>query len=181
MKLLAAAGLVALAFCAAGPCASAQAGGFSAVLNGRSIHIDASEDWNEDNVGLGLEYRFDSDSRWRKQLMVNGFRDSNEEMSYMAGAGLHRNLYFTERLDGFYVDAGINGFLMTRRSINDNRPFPGIVPSLSIGNRNVGVNLTYLPVGAIEKLLNARMSDDTVSGIFFLQFKVGVSLLLPGD
>lgn len=181
MSRTAAARLALLALIVAVPYSTAQAGSFSAVLNGRSIHVDATEDWNEDNIGLGLEYQFAGDSRWKKQVMVNGFRDSNEDMSYMAGAGLRRNLYSTERLNGFYLDAGINAFLMTRRDINDNRPFPGVIPSLSIGNRDMGLNLTYLPVRAIEKLLDTRMTDDTVSGIFFLQFKVGVGLLLPGD
>ncbi len=160
--------------------APAVAGDWSAVINGRSIHVDASEEWNENNAGLGIEYRFSGSSRWKKQLMVNGFRDSNNEMSYMAGAGLHRTLFATERLYGFYVDAGINAFLMTRKDVNDNRPFPGAVPSLSVGNRHVGVNLTYLPVRAVERLIDARMLDETVSGIVFLQVKVGIDSLLPG-
>lgn len=181
MNLTAAARLTFLVFLIAVPCSSAWAGGLSAVLNGRSIHVDATESWNEDNVGLGLEYQFQSKRRWKTQVMVNGFRDSNEEMSYMAGAGLHRTLFASERLNGFYIDAGINAFLMTRREFNDNRPFPGAVPSLTIGNRAMGLNLTYLPVKAVERLLDTRMTDDTVSGIFFLQFKVGVSQLFPGN
>ena len=181
MNLTAALRLALVALVIAMPCSSAWAGSFSAVLNGRSIHVDATENWNEDNVGLGLEYQFESTSRWKRQVMVNGFRDSNEEMSYMAGAGLHRTLFASDRMNGLYVDAGINAFLMTRRDINDNRPFPGAVPSLTIGNRVMGVNLTYLPVKAVERLLDARMTDDTVSGIFFLQFKVDVNQLFPGD
>ena len=173
--------LALIALLAAAPFASAWAGSFNAVLNGRSIHVDATEDWNEDNVGLGIEYQFSGHSRWKKQVMVNGFRDSNEEMSYMAGAGLHRTLFSSDRLNGFYVDAGLNAFLMTRRDVNDNRPFPGAVPSLTVGNRYMGVNLTYLPVKAVERLFDTRMMDDTVSGIFFLQFKVGVSQLFPQD
>jgi hypothetical protein len=179
MNTTAAARLALFALLIAVPNSAAFAGSFSAVLNGRSIHVDASEEWNEDNVGLGLEYQFPSQSRWKKQVMVNGFRDSNEDMSYMAGVGLHRTLFASENLHGFYVDAGINAFLMTRRDINDNRPFPGALPSLTIGNRHVGVNLTYLPVRAVEKMLDTRVMDDTVSGVFFLQFKVGVSELLP--
>jgi len=157
----------------------AVAGNFNAVLNGRSIHVDASEDWNEYNTGLGLEYQFTTQSRWKKQLMVNGFRDSNEDMSYMVGAGIYRNLFETEWLKGFYIDAGINAFLMTRRDVNDNRPFPGALPSLTIGNRHVGFNLTYLPKAAVESMYDARMLDATISGIIFLQFKVGISELLP--
>lgn len=179
LKAIARLALPAFLLCAC--CATAWAGNFSAVLNGRSIHIDASEEWNEDNVGLGLEYQFASATRWKKQLMFNGFRDSNEEMSYMAGAGLHRTLFASEALDGFYVDAGINAFVMTRQDVNNNRPFPGAVPSLTFGNRRFGMNLTYLPVKAVERLLDARMMDDTVRGIFFLQFKVNVSQLLPSN
>ncbi|MDH3275770.1 MAG: hypothetical protein OEM99_14665 [Gammaproteobacteria bacterium] len=181
MKRLNAARLTFVALLISAPVSSALAGNFNAVLNGRSIHVDASQDWNEDNAGLGLEYQFATESRWKKQLIVNGFRDSNEDMSYMAGAGLHRTLYTTNRLNGFYVDAGINAFLMTRRDVNDNRPFLGAVPSLSVGNHHMGINLTYLPVKAVERAIGVRMTDDTVSGIFFLQFKVDVSRLLPND
>lgn len=181
MKQLDAARLTLLALFIAAPFSSAWAGNFNAVLNGRSIHVDATEEWNEDNAGLGLEYQFASESRWKKRLMINGFRDSNEQMSYMAGAGLHRTMFATERLNGFYVDAGLNVFLMTRKDVNDNRPFPGAVPSLSVGNRYMGLNLTYLPVKAVERLLDATVVDDTVSGIFFLQFKVDISRLLPSD
>ena len=159
------------------PVSSAMAGDINAIINGKSIHVGATEDWNEDNYGLGLEYQFATKSRWKKQLMVNGFRDSNEEMSYMAGGGIHRNLFATDRLHGFYVDAGINAFLMTRKDVNDNRPFPGALPSLAVGNRYMGFNLTYLPKKAVEKLYDARMMDETMSGIVFLQFKVGLSQL----
>lgn len=180
MTILNAAKLTLVSLLIVAPFSTASAGNFSAVLNGKSIHVDASEEWNENNLGLGLEYEFASDSRWKKQLMVNGFLDSSDEMSYMAGAGLHRTLFATDRLDGFYIDAGLNAFFMTRKDINDNQPFPGAVPSLTFGNRNMGINLTYLPVKAVERLTNARMMDDSVSGIFFLQFKVGMSQLLPG-
>jgi len=159
------------------PWSPANAGELSAVFNGKAFHLGASEKWNEANYGLGLEYHFETESRWKTLVMANGFRDSNEEMSYMAGGGLHRNLYTTERLNGFYLDAGINAFLMTRKDVNDNRPFPGAVPSLTIGNRYAGINLTYLPAKAVEKLNGAQMADDSISGIVFLQFKVNVGQL----
>jgi hypothetical protein len=156
------------------PLASAVAGEFSAVINGKSFHIGASQDWNEENYGLGIEYQFERESRWKSRLMANGFRDSNEQMSYMAGGGLHRELYSTDRFRGFYVDAGINGFLMTRKDVNDNRPFPGILPSVTFGNKHVGVNLTYLPKKAVQEIYDHRMVDKSISGIVFLQFKFSV-------
>ena len=42
-------------------------------------------------------------------------------------------------------------------------------------------NLTYLPVRAVERMFDLKMIDDTVSGIFFVQFKVGISPMLPAD
>ncbi len=160
---------------------SAAAGELSAVFNGKSFHLGSSKEWNEANYGLGLEYEFASRSRWHSRLMANGFRDSNDKMSYMAGGGLHRNLFATQRMGDFYVDAGINAFLMTRKNVNDNRPFPGVLPSLTVGNRYAGLNLTYLPKQAVEKLLEARMQDESLSGIIFLQFKVNISPRAAAD
>jgi len=156
------------------PFSSATAGGLSAVINGKSFHVGASQEFNEENFGIGVEYQFPTETRWKKIVMANGFRDSEEEMSYMAGFGLHRNLYQTDRLNGLYVDAGINAFVMTRKDMNGNRPFPGMLPSLTIGNEVVGVNLTYLPKTAVEQLYDAQMSDQSVDGIVFLQVKISV-------
>ncbi len=159
--------------------APAHAGNFSAVLNGKSYHIDSTYDWNENNFGAGLEYSFERHSAWKKTAMINGFRDSNDGMSYMVGAGLHRSLFETDRYSGFYISAGLNAFVMTREDANDNKPFPGILPSLSVGNDKVGFNLTYLPRQAVESTTQAEMVDPTISGIVFVQFKVNLDQLLP--
>jgi hypothetical protein len=161
--------------------ATASASGISAVINGKSYHVNSSYNWNEENLGLGVEYAFASASRWQKVLMANGFRDSENKMSYMTGAGLHRRLLETDRLSGLYVDAGVNAFIMTRQDINDNKPFPGILPSLTIGNRYAGFNITYLPKKAIESYMNANMNDPSLSGILFVQFKVNLDRFLPAN
>ena len=157
------------------PVSHCFAGEFSALINGRSYHIGADEDWNENNYGLGVEYQFATRSKWKKKLMANGFRDSNEEMSYMVGGGFHRTLYASSRLRGLYVDAGINAFVMTRKDVNDSKPFPGLLPSLTLGNRHIGVNVTYLPEKAVERLLDMQISDDAVDGVVFLQLKLNLS------
>lgn len=159
----------------------AWCGELSAVLNGKSFHLNATEDWNENNLGFGVEYQFATESRWKTIVMANGFRDSSDQASFMAGAGLHRNLIATDRWDGLYVDAGINAFIMTRKDIDDNRPFPGALPSLTVGTQHVGFNLSYLPSMAVEKLYDAHMVDDGISGIVYLQFKVNVSRLFLRD
>lgn len=161
------------------PMSSAMAGTLSAVINGKSYHINSTYDWNENNLGAGLEYEFSSESKWRKIVMFNGLRDSNDTMSYMAGGGLHRQLFYTDRLSGFYVLAGINAFVMTRTDVNNNRPFPGMLPSLTIGNQHIGFNFTYLPRKAVQAMANVTVLDPTVSGILFVQFKFSIDKLLP--
>jgi hypothetical protein len=163
------------------PLAPALAGEVSTIINGRSFHLGATEHWNENNYGLGVEYEFATETRWKKRLMANAFLDSNEEMSYMAGGGLHRNLLSTGRLMDFYIDAGINVFVMTRQDVNDNRPFPAALPSLTVGNRYVGVNLTYLPAKAVEKFNGATMVDESISGIVFLQLKMNFGQIAGAD
>ena len=73
----------------------------------------------------------------------------------------------------------INAFVMTREDVNGGNMFPGLLPSLSIGNSNMGFNLTYLPKQAIEGVTNDEVIDPTLSGILFLQFKVSLEQLLP--
>ncbi|MEL7186581.1 MAG: hypothetical protein AAFN50_09135 [Pseudomonadota bacterium] len=167
----------AVLFALAAPNANAES--IYAIFNGKSYHIDSSYDWNEQNTGLGIEYEFSQKGAWKKVAMANGFRDSMNEMSYMAGFGLHRRIYETERFAGLYVYAGLNAFLMTRDDFNNGRPFPGILPSLSVGNQRFGLNLTYLPSGAIEELTNSKFIDPTIEGIVFLQLKVSLDQLLP--
>ena len=157
----------------------AFAGNINAVLNGKSYHINSSYDWNENNTGLGIEYEFEQKGAWKKILMANGFRDSADGMSYMAGAGLHRRLFETDKLNQFYISAGLSAFLMTRDDANDGKPFPGILPSISIGNSKVGFNLTYMPREAVEKITHTQVVDPTIDGILFLQFKVSLDQLLP--
>jgi hypothetical protein len=157
----------------------AIAGKYSAVVNGKSYHFNSTYQWNENNYGFGVEHEFTQKSAWKRVAMVNGFRDSTENMSYMAGAGLHRRVFETDKLAGFYIYAGINAFVMTRDDVSGGRPFPGLLPSISIGNDKMGLNLTYMPKQAVEATVNANMVDPTLSGILFLQFKVSMDQLLP--
>lgn len=157
----------------------AMAGTSSLVINGKSYHFNSTYEWNENNVGLGIEHKFDSSSAWLTTVMANGFRDSTNNMSYMVGGGLHRRLYETDKLGRFYITAGLNAFVMTRSDVNNNRPFPGILPSVSLGNEKVGINLTYMPKLALEKTVGMEVADPTLSGILFMQFKFNMSLFTP--
>ena len=114
------------------PASGVLAGEISTVVSGKSFHIGSDRDWNENNFGLGVEYQRATQSRLKYELLANAFRDSQDDISYMAGGGLHRNVFSSRRLDGLYVDIGVNAFLMTRQTFNDGRPFPGVLPSLTL-------------------------------------------------
>jgi hypothetical protein len=156
---------------------AAQAQDWSVVVNGKAIHVNASKDWNEDNWGLGVEREFDGQSRWVKLALVNGFVDSANAMSYMAGGGLKRRFRWPISSTALFVDIGVVGFVMTRQDVNHNEPFPGILPAMTIGTRKVAINLTYLPGSVMERTTHVSRDDPTVSGVVFLQLKLDPSLL----
>jgi hypothetical protein len=156
------------------PFSDAEAGALHVVLNGKSHHIDSDYAWNEDNYGLGVEYEFEPRSRWIKTVLANGFRDSQDNMSYMAGAGLHRRLLDSDRFAGLYLDAGLTAFVMTRQDIDDNRPFLGALPSITVGNDYAGINLSYIPRSAVRDFARAHERDPNIDGVVFLQFKLRV-------
>ena len=150
---------------------TAAAGQLDLVVNGRSYHVNSEYDWNENNYGLGLEYQFDSSSRWLWSVNGNAFMDSQENMSYMAGGGLKRRLFQSESRAGYYFDVGLAAFIMSRADFNDYLPFPGILPTLSFGMRNVGMNLTYVPKSVVHDIAQANVLDPNIGAVFFLQFK----------
>lgn len=150
----------------------AAAGSLDVVINGKSYHVDSRYDWNEENLGLGFEYEFASNSRWIKTVNANSFVDSQENMSYMTGAGLKWRVLETDRWGGAYFDAGVVAFIMARKDINDYRPFPGVLPAFSFGNQYAGVNVTYLPRKAVHDMAHANVVDPTIGGIVFMQFKL---------
>lgn len=156
---------------------AAQAQDWSVIVNGKAVHVNASKDWNEKNWGLGVEREFDTGSRWVKLAVANGFVDSADQMSYMAGGGLMRRFRWRSLGPSLHVDLGVVGFLMTRQDVDNNRPFPGALPAMTIGTRKVALNLTYLPGSFMEQATQVRRQDPTVSGVLFLQIKLDPSLL----
>src|SRR5690606_23827333 len=117
-------------------------GDWGVVLNGRALHLDAARQWNEDNWGIGFEKEFNPSARWVKAAVGDGFRDSLDEPSYRAGGGMKRRFRVPAVNDSFYVDVGLIGFLMTRQDVNNNQPFPGVLPALTFGTRHVALNVT---------------------------------------
>jgi len=152
----------------------AQAWGL--VLNGKSIHIDASKDWNESNWGLGIEHEFNSQDRWVKLALGNAFIHSQDGMSYMAGGGIKRRFRLPLSRD-YYLDIGAIGFVMSRDDVRRGQPFLGVLPAITVGTQKIALNLTYLPGTWADKTADLYRADPSVDGILFLQLKLDASLL----
>jgi hypothetical protein len=168
-------GIVRVAFLWASLAAStAAAGPWDVVVNGRSIHLNAAHERNEDNWGVGIEREFASERRWVKVALANAFTDSMGDRSYMAGGGLKRRFHIHS--DDFYVDVGAIAFLMTRETVNRNQPFPGVLPAASFGFRRVALNVTYLPESVVDRVTSSSRHDPSMEGVFFLQLKLDASL-----
>src|SRR5262245_52018878 len=88
-----------------GPAQPQSDGGWDVVLSGRAVHMSATNDWNQDNWGLGMEREFASSGPWVKVALFNGFEDRMGDPSYMAGGGLKRR-FRLGRDDDFYIDVG---------------------------------------------------------------------------
>ena len=123
----------------------AVAGELHLVLNGKAIHLDEG-DYNEKNWGLGFEYDFNPEDRWITFVNGSAFKDSNDQWSKYVGPGIKRRVELgTAANSEWHLDVGIIGFLMTRKDFNDNDPFLGALPFVSLGTRAVAVNATYIP------------------------------------
>ena len=140
---------------------------FSLLLNGKALHLKdapAGETFNEKNWGAGIQYDFiDENSSWVPFVTASGFLDSHKNPSYYAGGGVMRRFKFDDSWDGFYTDIGLVGFLMTRKNFNDNKPFPGVLPVMTIGSEHIAVNITYIP-----------KVDPKMVALFFFQLKVNI-------
>jgi hypothetical protein len=159
--------------------ATANAQDWQMILNGRAIHLNAAREWNEHNWGLGVEREFDSGDRWVKVAVANAFKDSVGDLSYMGGGGIKRRFRLPDVSETFYVDVGVTAFLMAREDVNDRRPFPGALPVVTVGSRNVALNVVYMSDDAVESASDIPIKDRTMTGVLFLQLKLNPRMLAP--
>jgi len=118
-------------------------------VSGISYHFSppsgkyALKKWNEQNWGLGLEYRKNTrPGYWLKA--TGGFMlDSTDTWSTYVGAALQKRL-----VDGeVSVDAGAAGFIFYRGLENGRkRLLPAVLPVVSIEHRATGLGLNLLAV-----------------------------------
>ncbi len=121
-------------------------GDASLLLNGKAMHLDSQggQSYNERNWGLGLQYDFsEPDRNWIPFISASEFRDSARHVSWYAGGGIVRR--FGLPIDGSHLDLGLIGFAMHRKDYNRGRPFPGLLPGVSVGSGRVALYVTYVP------------------------------------
>jgi hypothetical protein len=143
------------------------AGELSVLVNGWAKHVDvpAGTKYNEKNWGTGFQYDYDRvGDHWVPFVTAAGFKDSESNMSYYAGGGLMRRFDIAPKLDNLYVDVGLVGFVMTRKTYKDNDPFLGALPAATIGTDHFSVNVTYVP----------KVHPKLVP-LWFFQFKVPIA------
>jgi hypothetical protein len=153
-------------------------GDWGIVLNGHAVHVNAEKHWNDDNWGLGFEKEFNSSGHWVSAAVANGFKDSLDNPSYMAGASIKRR--FRMFSNHVYFDAGIVGFLMTRHDVNHNAPFPGALPTMTFGAKHFAVNVTYMPASVVDNVTHADLVDPALESVFFIQLRLDARLFSFG-
>ncbi len=153
--------------CAALCAAPAQADQWSVLLNGKAVHLEkpAGTHYNEENWGAGVQYDFKlTDSKWAPFVTASGFKDSNGNPSYYAGGGSLRRFSLGEEKNSLHLDAGVVAFFMIRKGYMNGKPFPGILPVVSLGSNRVALNVTYIP-----------KVDPKMVPIIFFQLKIGLN------
>ncbi len=115
------------------------------IINGKAYHFDRSRNFNESNWGVGFEYDFEKSGNWIPLLTGSSFKDSNNQTSNYLGGGTKYRFKLGQDDTDLHIDAGVVAFLMTRKDYNNENPFFGALPFISVGNEYVAVNATYIP------------------------------------
>ena len=125
-----------------------QAHELQMVISAKAIHV-GQNDLNENNYGVGFQYDFDEQQRWIPLINMASLKDSNNKTSRYIGAGIKRRFKLRAGNEPLNFDIGVAGLVMKRPDYNDEKPFWGALPFVSLNNSWGGVNATYVP--AVEK------------------------------
>ena len=114
------------------------------IINGKAMHQDKGN-FNEENWGLGFEYDFEEKDKWINFATGSFFKDSNSNTSKYIGGGSKRRFMLEDDKEGWHIDAGLVGFVMTRKDFKNEQPFFGALPFISVGTNKFALNITYIP------------------------------------
>ena len=130
------------------------------IISGKAIHM-GSNNLNEKNYGLGLQYDINQQRDWIPTINMASFKDSNDNTSRYVGGGMKRRYRFNTGTQRLNLDFGALALVMVRPDYNDDEPFYGAVPFVSIGNGWGGINITYVP----------EVEEDTLA-FWYFQFSL---------
>lgn len=132
------------------------------IISGRAIHV-GSNDLNENNYGLGLQYDFATHRRWIPLINLASLKDSNDNTSRYIGAGIKRRFKLNSGQQKLNFDLGAAALVMKRPGYNDDKPFLGALPFIALSNDWGGINATYVP----------SIEDDTLP-FWYFQFSLKI-------
>jgi hypothetical protein len=120
-----------------------------------SYHFQKDQNLNNNNWGIGFEYRFNSIA----SATIGNFKNSDNGHSSYAG------IYYQPIAIGFVklgvVAGGFNGY----QSTNNGGWFPAVLPALTIEKDRLGANLFLIPTvgdrvhGAISFQLKVKLYE----------------------
>jgi len=120
-----------------------------------SYHFQKDQNLNNNNWGVGLEYRFNSIA----SATIGNFKNSDNGHSSYAG------IYYQPIAIGWLklgvVAGGFNGY----QSTNNGGWFPAVLPALTFEEGRLGANLFFIPTvgdkvhGAISLQLKIKLYD----------------------
>ena len=144
-----------------GVAAAQSSGTWDVVVNGRSVHVNAAHEWDEDLGRDRARVRHDEplgQGRTRQRLQ------GQHGESVLYGRRRHQTPFHV-RSDDFYVDLGGVAFVMTRQDVNHNEPFPGVLPAATFGFKRIALNLTYMPESVVDRVTNSKKYDPSMEGV----------------
>ena len=119
-------------------------------LSGYSYHDRATysqnqlRKMNEATWGGGLGRSTRTESGNEQSVYVMGIRDSNYRPQWMAGYAYEWMLPLKSD-GGLELGAGLSALVIRRHDWYDGRPFPAVLPIMSIGSRSAQLLATYVP------------------------------------
>ena len=116
-----------------------------------SYHFDTERNLNNNNLGLGLEYRYSPEN----SITAGRFNNSNRQISTYAG------LYWQPLTVGPIRLGGLFGVINGYQKANNGDWIPIILPVASYEYKHIGINLTLIPT-----------YQDVIYGSLTLQLKV---------
>lgn len=129
-----------------------QTGALWVNLGGFSSHVNRDKGYNEDNVGMGVEYQLQPDVA----LMAGAFNNSLRQTTSYAAVN-----WLPLSLGGWKLGA-VAGVMNGYPAIENGGAFLAALPMASYEGRRFGVNLGLIP------------TIDRVDGALFIQLKLRV-------